>query len=84
MIFKIFFDLFIRCFHLEHSKFGITAMTGQQEHPGTGRHLDHSPAYKIDYKEVAKVAGFDNVYEVNQVKEPEEFKRLVKESLEKD
>ena len=59
-------------------------MTGQQEHPGTGRHLDHSPAYKIDYKEVAKVAGFDNVYEVNQVKEPEEFKRLVKESLEKD
>ena len=48
--------------------------------------LDNSitPAYKIDYKEVAKVAGFDNVYEVNQVKEPEEFKRLVKESLEKD
>ncbi|MBR2272359.1 MAG: thiamine pyrophosphate-binding protein, partial [Fibrobacter sp.] len=36
------------------------------------------------YKEVAKVAGFDNVYEVNQVKDPEEFKRLVKESLEKD
>ena len=62
----------------------ITAMTGQQEHPGTGRHLDHSPAYKLDYGAIAKTAGFDNVYEVNQVKEPEEFKRLVKESLEKD
>ena len=62
----------------------ITAMTGQQEHPGTGRHLDHSPAYKLDYGAIAKTAGFDNVYEVNQVKEPEEFKRLVKEALEKD
>jgi indolepyruvate ferredoxin oxidoreductase alpha subunit len=62
----------------------ITAMTGQQEHPGTGRHLDHSPAYKLDYGAIAKTAGFDNVYEVNQVKEPEKFKELVKEALEKD
>ena len=44
----------------------ITAMTGQQEHPGTGRKLDHSPAYKVNYGEIAKAAGIENVFEVNQ------------------
>ncbi len=26
---------------------GTTAMTGQQEHPGTGRTLDHEPTGKV-------------------------------------
>lgn len=62
----------------------ITAMTGQQEHPGTGRKLDHSPAYKVNYGEIAKVAGFENVIEVNPVKEHDKMKAIVKEALEKD
>lgn len=62
----------------------ITAMTGQQEHPGTGRKLDHSPAYKVNYGEIAKAAGIENVFEVNPVKEHDKMKKLVKEALEKD
>lgn len=62
----------------------ITAMTGQQEHPGTGRKLDHSPAYKVNYGEIAKAAGIENVFEVNPVKEHDKMKALVKEALEKD
>lgn len=62
----------------------ITAMTGQQEHPGTGRKLDHSPAYKVNYGEIAKAAGVENVFEVNPVKEYDKMKALVKEALEKD
>ncbi|HPW93772.1 MAG TPA: thiamine pyrophosphate-dependent enzyme [Fibrobacteraceae bacterium] len=62
----------------------ITAMTGQQEHPGTGRKLDHSPAYKVNYGEIAKAAGIENVFEVNPVKEYDKMKALVKEALEKD
>lgn len=62
----------------------ITAMTGQQEHPGTGRKLDHSPAYKVNYGEIAKAAGIENVFEVNPVKEHDKMKTLVKEALEKD
>lgn len=62
----------------------ITAMTGQQEHPGTGRKLDHSPAYKVNYGEIAKAAGIENVFEVNPVKEYDKMKTLVKEALEKD
>jgi len=36
---------------------GITAMTGMQEHPGTGRKLDHTPALKIDFEAVIKGMG---------------------------
>lgn len=62
----------------------ITAMTGQQEHPGTGRKLDHSPTYRLDYGEIAKAAGIENVVIVNPVKDPEGMKSAVKEALEKD
>ena len=62
----------------------ITAMTGQQEHPGTGRHLDHSPSYKIDYTQIAKAAGIQNVEIVDPVKNPEAMKKAVSEALAKD
>lgn len=40
---------------------GTTAMTGMQEHPGTGRHLDHSPAGRIVFEEVARAMGVPHV-----------------------
>ncbi|MDR1760588.1 MAG: thiamine pyrophosphate-binding protein [Fibrobacter sp.] len=62
----------------------ITAMTGQQEHPGTGRKLDHSPTYKLDYTEIAKATGIDNVVEVNPVRDREAFKTVLREALSKN
>lgn len=40
---------------------GTTAMTGMQEHPGTGRRLDHSPAARMRFEEVARAMGVPNV-----------------------
>ena len=62
----------------------ITAMTGQQEHPGTGRKLDHSPTYKLDYGEIAKACGIPNVVVVNPVKDTDGLKKAVQEALAKD
>ncbi|MBK5930077.1 thiamine pyrophosphate-dependent enzyme [Halochromatium salexigens] len=38
-----------------------TAMTGQQEHPGTGRALDHSPAHRLDFAGIAQAMGVQAV-----------------------
>ncbi len=35
---------------------GTTAMTGQQEHPGTGRTLDHAPTGKLSIEGLARGA----------------------------
>ncbi len=42
-----------------------TAMTGVQDHPGTGRTLMGEPAEKIDIKEICRACGVKEVYEVN-------------------
>ena len=36
---------------------GTTAMTGQQEHPGTGRTLDHDPTGKVSIEGLARALG---------------------------
>ncbi len=38
-----------------------TAMTGMQEHPGTGRALDHSRSGKVVIEDVARAMGLTNV-----------------------
>lgn len=43
---------------------GTTAMTGLQEHPGTGRALDHSPTHKMDFAALARAMGVQNVHVV--------------------
>lgn len=58
-----------------------TAMTGHQEHPGTGRALNHSAAKKILIEEIARAVGVEKVYVIDPVKESEEFERRLKESL---
>lgn len=42
-----------------------TAMTGQQEHPGTGRRLDHSPTTRLNFEETARAMGIQNVHVVD-------------------
>ena len=38
---------------------GTTAMTGQQEHPATGRTLDHGPTNKLSIEGIASAIGIE-------------------------
>jgi indolepyruvate ferredoxin oxidoreductase, alpha subunit len=58
-----------------------TAMTGMQEHPGTGRKLDHQATGKVVFEEVAKAMGVTNVVVVDG---PPSFDKALKEALSKD
>lgn len=40
---------------------GTTAMTGQQEHPGTGRTLNHEPTHRLCFEDVARAMGVARV-----------------------
>jgi indolepyruvate ferredoxin oxidoreductase alpha subunit len=62
---------------------GVTAMTGMQENPGTGRKLDHSKTNKIVFEDVIRAMGVKNVYVIDAVANKAEFAKLVEESLEK-
>ncbi|HTT57717.1 MAG TPA: thiamine pyrophosphate-dependent enzyme [Opitutaceae bacterium] len=63
---------------------GTTAMTGQQEHPGTGRQLDGTATYKVSYEDLARAAGVRHVFTVNPVRDKAKFKALLAEALRKD
>jgi len=63
---------------------GTTAMTGQQEHPGTGRQLDGSATYQVSFENLARAAGIRNVATVNPVRERAKFKDTLAEALGKD
>ncbi len=59
-----------------------TAMTGLQEHPGTGRKLDHTPApAPICPETVVKAIGVDNCDIVDQVTEQDKLRELLKKRL---
>jgi indolepyruvate ferredoxin oxidoreductase alpha subunit len=62
---------------------GTTAMTGMQEHPGTGRTLGHARTGKVDFEALARSLGIQNVFVIDPVKDAAEFERLIKSSLEK-
>ncbi|MGI6082461.1 MAG: 2-oxoacid:acceptor oxidoreductase family protein [Limnochordia bacterium] len=61
-----------------------TAMTGLQEHPGTGHRLDGSPSTRLSYEELAKAMGIANVHVLSPVKEAEAFEAAVAEALASD
>jgi indolepyruvate ferredoxin oxidoreductase alpha subunit len=46
---------------------GTTAMTGMQEHPGTGRALDHQPAHQVLIEDLARAIGFQQITVVDPV-----------------
>jgi indolepyruvate ferredoxin oxidoreductase alpha subunit len=60
---------------------GTTAMTGLQEHPGTGRTLDHRPTGRVDFEALARALGVGNVYVVDPSADREAFRRLLQDSL---
>jgi len=60
---------------------GTTAMTGQQEHPGTGRRLDHGPTNQLSIEGIATAIGIPSVTVIDAFAEPEEFERLLLERL---
>jgi indolepyruvate ferredoxin oxidoreductase alpha subunit len=59
---------------------GTTAMTGMQEHPGTGRTLNHKPTGKIVFEEVAAAMG---VHDVRVVDSPVAFKSALADCLQR-
>jgi indolepyruvate ferredoxin oxidoreductase, alpha subunit len=60
---------------------GTTAMTGMQEHPGTGRTLDHHATGKLVFEDLAKAMGIRNVHVIDPSADPQGLARLVAESL---
>ena len=60
---------------------GTTAMTGQQEHPGTGRTLLHEPTGKLSLEGLARAAGVKNVDVVDPVADPGAFEKLLRDRL---
>jgi indolepyruvate ferredoxin oxidoreductase alpha subunit len=58
-----------------------TAMTGHQEHPGTGRKLNHEPAAKIVLEDLIRSLGVRRVQVVEPRIGSDEFDRLLAECL---
>lgn len=58
-----------------------TAMTGHQEHPGTGRRLDHQPTNKLVLEDLIRAAGVRRVHVIEPHAGSDEFDRLLAESL---
>jgi indolepyruvate ferredoxin oxidoreductase alpha subunit len=63
---------------------GTTAMTGMQEHPGTGRSLDHHATAKVVFEDVARAMGVKNVHVLDPLADPALYKQLLSDSLEKN
>jgi len=60
----------------------ITAMTGLQEHPGTGRKLDHTPAEKrLVIEDTVKAMGVDNVDIIDPLTEQDKLRSVLAERL---
>jgi indolepyruvate ferredoxin oxidoreductase alpha subunit len=59
---------------------GITAMTGQQEHPGTGRSLEHGPAGQVSIEGVCRAMGVETVV-TDAFADPAGFEKLLVEKL---
>jgi indolepyruvate ferredoxin oxidoreductase alpha subunit len=59
-----------------------TAMTGHQEHPGTGRLLDHEPTNKLVLEDLVRAVGVRRVHIVEPRMGSNEFERLLAECLE--
>jgi indolepyruvate ferredoxin oxidoreductase alpha subunit len=63
---------------------GTTAMTGLQEHPGTGRRLNHEPTGKVDFVELARALGIRNVQVFDPITEAETIPEILETALGRD
>jgi indolepyruvate ferredoxin oxidoreductase, alpha subunit len=59
-----------------------TAMTGHQEHPGTGRTLDHQATGRVIFEDLARNLGVRRVHVVEPRVGSDEFERVLRASLE--
>jgi len=60
---------------------GTTAMTGLQEHPGTGRSLDHSPTGRVVYEDLAASLGIRNVHVIDMSRDAGRLEPILREAL---
>lgn len=60
---------------------GTTAMTGMQEHPGTGRSLDHRRAGKVIIEDLVRSLGIASVDVVDPTLDTKKFKQLIADRL---
>jgi indolepyruvate ferredoxin oxidoreductase alpha subunit len=58
-----------------------TAMTGHQEHPGTGRNLIHAPASKLIIEDMARACGVRRVQVIEPRVGSDAFEHALKEAL---
>jgi len=58
-----------------------TAMTGLQEHPGTGRTLDHQATHTLVFEDLARGIGISRTFVIDPLKDGEGFETLLRESL---
>jgi indolepyruvate ferredoxin oxidoreductase alpha subunit len=58
-----------------------TAMTGHQEHPGTGRKLNHEPTGKVVLEDLARALGVQRVHVVEPRVGSHEFERVLDDCL---
>jgi len=58
-----------------------TAMTGQQEHPATGRRLNHTPTTRIMIEDVVKAMGIKNVTVLDPVRQTAELEDILIKAL---
>ncbi|NLX20929.1 MAG: thiamine pyrophosphate-binding protein [Phycisphaerae bacterium] len=60
---------------------GTTAMTGLQEHPGTGRTLGHEATGKIVFEDLARSLGIPRVHTIDPATDPAGLERTLTECL---
>ncbi len=60
---------------------GTTAMTGMQEHPGTGRRLNHQATHKLVLEDVVRAMGVPNVVVLDHVAQRDALKPLLQKAL---
>ena len=58
-----------------------TAMTGHQEHPGTGRTLGHQPTGRLVFEDLARTMGVPRVHVIDPIEDAAAFGRAVAECL---
>jgi indolepyruvate ferredoxin oxidoreductase alpha subunit len=56
-------------------------MTGHQEHPGTGRSLDHAATGKVIYEDLGKALGIEEVRVFMLGKDCAEFQQVLADAL---
>jgi len=62
---------------------GTTAMTGMQEHPGTGRTLAHARTGKVIFEDLVRSLGIPNVHVIDPTQNLDKFQELIQTCLDK-